>query len=146
MTDQNIRKVIAALADRAKNGQGEPPILGHEAADKMELLSTAAAEDVALLGKTVMEVATRIDLECRDLATTMLDHGQFVARHIRSFAALAKEVGVRNRETCQSITGEAANGQLAHTGVTPDGQALIEMAPVEEQEEAEEPKRLGVSC
>lgn len=111
MTDQNIRTVIAVLAEKAKRGEGEPPMLSHEAAEKMELLSSAAAEDVALLGKTVMDVATRIDMECRDLATTMLDHGQFVARHIRSFGALAKEVGLRNRETRQRITGEATPAQ-----------------------------------
>jgi hypothetical protein len=132
MTDQSIRTVIAALAEKAMNGEGEPPILGHEAAEKMELLSTAAAEDVALLGKTVMEVATRIDMECRDLATTMVDHGQFVARHIRSFAALAKQVGLRNRETRQHITGDSATAQIAQLRETQDEQEQIDEGLVKE--------------
>lgn len=138
MTDQNIRTVIAALAEKAKNGDGEPPVLGHEAAEKMELLSSAAAEDVALLGKTVMEVATRINMECRDLATTMLDHGQFVARHIRSFAALAKEVGLRNRETRQHITGESAAAQPAQAQEIQDEHEQVEVGPIEKLAERSE--------
>jgi hypothetical protein len=133
MTDQNISTMIAALAEKAKNGEGEPPILGHEAAEKMELLTTAAAEDVALLGNTVMEVATHINMECRDLATTMLDHGKFVARHIRSFAALAKEVGLRNRETRQRITGEAVAEQSAQAPAIQDDEDQIDQGPIEEQ-------------
>jgi len=134
MTDQNISAVIAALATKAQNGKGEPPILGLEAAEKMELLSSSAAEDVALLGKTVMEVAIRIDMECRDLATTMLDHGQFVARHIRSFAALAKDVGLRNRETRQHITGELSIAQPAQAEMQDEAEQ-IEADPIEKHGE-----------
>jgi len=106
MNDQNISTVIAALAEKAKAGNGDAPKLGIDAAEKMQMLSTAAAEDVALLGKTVLEVATHIDLECRDLATMMNDHGQKVAEHIREFAALTAHVGRSNRDTRQRITGE----------------------------------------
>jgi hypothetical protein len=138
MTDQNIRAVIAALATKAQNGEGEPPVIGHEAAEKMELLSSAAAEDVALLGKTVTEVAIRIDMECRDLATTMLDHGQFVARHIRSFATLAKDVGLRNRETRQHITGEFSAAQPAQAQTMQDEEEHIEAGQIEKQAERSE--------
>jgi len=141
MTNQSISTVIAVLAEKARNGEGEPPVLSHEAAEKMELLSSAAAEDVALLGKTVMEVATRIDMECRDLATTMLDHGQFVARHIRSFGVLAKEVGLRNRETRQRITGETTPAESEQSQEIQHELAPIEMGPVEDQ--AEELERTG---
>jgi hypothetical protein len=138
MAEQNIRAVIAALADKATKGEGEPPMLGHEAAEKMELLSSAAAEDVALLGKAVMEVATRIDMECRDLATTMLDHGQFVARHIRSFAALVKEVGLRNRETRQHITGESVAAPSTQGGDVEGERSEIELRRVEGHQQERE--------
>jgi len=103
---QSISTAIAALAERAKNGEGDAPKLGMDAAEKMELLSTAAAEDIALLGKTVIETAAHIDMECRDLASMMRDHGQLVAKHIRGFSALAAHVGRSNRATRQRITGE----------------------------------------
>ena len=134
MTDQNISAVIAALAEKAANGAGDPPVLGHEAAEKMQLLSTAAAKDVTLLGNTVMDVATRINMECEDLATTMLDHGQFVARHIMNFAALAKEVGLRNRETRQHITGELSIAQPAQAEMQDEAEQ-IEADPIEKHGE-----------
>lgn len=79
--------------------QNVVPKLGHEAANNIEILTEAAATAIRDLGDQAVAEAEQLQRMCYSTAQDMIDQGRFIAMQTKAFAAITKEVGIRNRES-----------------------------------------------